>query len=576
MYVDADTPVNCVFAVSIAGTLTLPLIQHALKKICDRHPLLRVSIEEDSAGIPAFTGDHQPGEIPVDIVERTGEDNWLHVYQEEWKRPFNLQQAPLARVVWIRGDGVSELVIVCPHCICDGVSFVALMRELLLLLDKPEEALAPYTSFDNIYDLIPEKVLKNRFNRIKGWVLSWLARWLLPVKKVPERTGDSYLLHWRLSREETQTLLAACKKANTSVHAALCTAFLSAWRTVRGSRAKNRSICPVDIRRYLPEVEEGHMFAFAPIVELKADTVADDDFWTQARALKKSLTDKLAKLNVPQLLMVSEYFHASVKKLVLLLRSTDGSHDFTFSNMGQLNIPDTYESFEVRAIYSPTVAFPWQNPNTIVVSAFKKQMDFAFISHESFLSKEEADSIGRQAMAVIREQTGKPEYSIVSGGEEVRERWTQRFVQKNLLWYFIPNVFINWGVSYYGFDDRNAVAMFKGEHSFARFFLPMALFVPFCISWDVSKKSISFFEYQNRELPVPAASHNQFLLKLAARNGGITFLVAVLAAVGVHLLLPVGYTFNGTLLSVIQGILAGVLAMTFTLYCIRYVERRVR
>ncbi|BAV04116.1 condensation domain protein [Filimonas lacunae] len=576
MYVDAGTPVNCVFAASVTGEIDLGVLQYALDKIQAKHPLLRACIEEDSQGQPHFVWKEDMDAIPVRIVQRQSDSEWKQVYQEEWKKPFVLQRAPLARVVWMKGEGVSELVIVCPHCICDGVSFVALMRELLLLLDKPEEMLEPYTSFGNILELIPDEVVQRKRNRIKGTVYSWLARVLLPAKNVIAREESSYLLHWRLNAGDTASLLSACKKADTSVHAALSIAFLRAAQQVKGKGARNKVICPVDIRRYVEQVKEDHMFAFAPIVELRADKAGDKNFWLQTQLFKKSLKEKIKQLNVHELLLLSEYFHASVKKMVALLRSSKGSHDFTFSNMGQLNIPNNYQQFKVNAIYSPTVAFPWRNPNTIVVSAFNKELDFAFISDDSFLNRQDAECIRDKAMELLQQQVAFAERGIMTETGIVREMWMQRFVQRNMAWYFLTNVLVNWGVAYYGFDNRNAVHLFRGEHSFARFLLPMALLLPFCISWDITRKSILFFERQDKVLLYSTPGmQNRFTLKLAAKNGGITFALVTVVASCLYLFVPSDYTFNGTLLSIVQGMLAGLLAVLFTRYCIRYVERRV-
>jgi hypothetical protein len=52
MYVDAETPLNCVFAVKIRSTILLENLRVALTKIQQKHPLLRTRIKEDSAGVP--------------------------------------------------------------------------------------------------------------------------------------------------------------------------------------------------------------------------------------------------------------------------------------------------------------------------------------------------------------------------------------------------------------------------------------------------------------------------------------------------------------------------------------------
>jgi hypothetical protein len=58
----------------------------------------------------------------------------------------------------------------------------------------------------------------------------------------------------------------------------------------------------------------------------------------------------------------------------------------------------------------------------------------------------------------------------------------KKFTQRQALFYFISNVIINALVPYFGFDDLSTVYMFRGEHPVARFFLPMSLLLPLCIT----------------------------------------------------------------------------------------------
>lgn len=58
--------------------------------------------------------------------------------------------------------------------------------------------------------------------------------------------------------------------------------------------------------------------------------------------------------------------------------------------MGLLDIKQHYKTFSVETIYSPTVAFPWKNANTLVVSTYNGQLDFSFMSEETFLREFDA------------------------------------------------------------------------------------------------------------------------------------------------------------------------------------------
>jgi len=408
MYVDANETVNCVFTARIRGHITEQRLKTALAGIQRKHPLLRVVIREDEKGKPYFVSNTQIPEIPVQIVDRISDDDWIAVSETEWEHRFNVQKGPLARVVWLKSDEVSELLLVCAHCICDGTSILTLMREMLLLLDHPDAILEPYESFESVRALIPSHILSDKKTKLKAWLISHIAGFILSLKtsknKVPP--GKSYLLHWKMDEESSTILTHLCKQEKTALHATFSVAFLEAMRELRGDKAKGNVIYPVDIRRYIPEIKNDHLFAFAPIEELPIIKDTSADFWTKTRKLRNDLAGRIDVMNIHELLLMSDYFHSSVKKLVTYLKSNEGTHDVTLSNMGRLNIPDRYHSFQLETIYSPSACFPWRNPNTLVISNYRGQIDFSFISNESFLTKEDARMLTNRMMELLSEKMG--------------------------------------------------------------------------------------------------------------------------------------------------------------------------
>jgi hypothetical protein len=422
MYVDGASPVNCVFAVSVRGTLSPERMRLALNTVQAKHPLLRARIGW-RRGRPYFESG-TVGEIPVRVLDRRSEDDWQKVTEAEWGLPFDAGKGPLARVVWVRSgdkpgeagiEAVSELVLICPHCICDGATGVTLMREILLLLDRPEEMIGSYSIFQSVKEIIPRSLLADKGGRIKAYLRSLGLRILFslrPVRKTGEE-GKNYVIRWRLDGGMSGALIERCKSEDVTLHSALCVALLGAYREVKKEEGKNKVICPVDIRRYVGEIRKDMMFAFAPIVELSVATPAGEGdpragaagFWEQCRQLKESLAEKIETIKAYELLLHSEYYHPVAKKLIRWLCSDAGSHDFTFSNMGRLDIPEEYETFSVEAVYSPTVAFPWRNPTTVVVSSFRRQMEFAYVSNSGFLPYPEAMAIKEKAMEVLGDLT---------------------------------------------------------------------------------------------------------------------------------------------------------------------------
>lgn len=399
MYVDAATPLNCVFVARIHGAPDADRIRHALAGIQRKHPLLRTRIE--NGRVPRFVSDPEIGEIPVRIVDRQTDYDWQAESEREWATLFDNPGLPLARLVWVRSAGRSELLLVLPHCVCDGTTFVALMRELLTLLDNPTADIGTSRGFNSVGELVPEGFRASFGKTLKTRIFGLLAKGFFLLKPGAEHTpaGRAYALRWSLDEPETTALLRYAKEAGVSVHIAICTAILKAFQNVRGAEAHGKAICPADIRRYLPAITDDTMFAFAPIVELKLPE--EGEFQEAAVSLKEQLAEKLAGLDAAGLLWSSEFFHGSVRKMVSFLRATPGTHDVTFSNMGKVAIPEVFSSFEVERLFTPTVAFPWMNPNTLVVSSYKGRMDFVFLSRDTFLPIEEAERIRDRALQFL-------------------------------------------------------------------------------------------------------------------------------------------------------------------------------
>jgi NRPS condensation-like uncharacterized protein len=393
MHVDPETPLNCVFAIKIRGTIIPENLQTALFKIQQKHALLRVRIDEQESG-PYFISNNSVNIIPIRTVERHTDDDWLKESETEWCKLFNGKDEPLARLVWIRSATISELLLIMPHCICDGTTAVNLMRELLTLLDNPDQELEASVIFNAIDELMPSTFDPAKY-KTKARIFSFLGKMFFLFKNTNKKfaPGKNYALHWKLDPEQTLAIAAACKAEGTTVHSALSVAVMKAFQLVKGKKAHSKVISPVDIRRFVPEIKQDTMFAFAPIVELTISKTEDIGFWNMARKVKADLTTKMEALNVYEMLWMGEHMHGTVNRMIKYLRATNGTHDVTFSNMGRLSIPENYRSFELETIYSPTVAFPWRNPNTLVATTFKNQMDFTFTSNDSFLTEADATKI---------------------------------------------------------------------------------------------------------------------------------------------------------------------------------------
>ena len=102
IYGDGTVPKNITFTIKIRGVIAEDALRHALSKVQAKHPLLSVSVQEDSKGQPWFVTPLLAPEIPLRIVERSSEDDWMRESEKECSLRFDMQKGPLLRMVWIR------------------------------------------------------------------------------------------------------------------------------------------------------------------------------------------------------------------------------------------------------------------------------------------------------------------------------------------------------------------------------------------------------------------------------------------------------------------------------------------
>lgn len=403
IYGDGTVPKNVTFTVKMRGTITMENLRLALAKVQARHPALTAGVAEDEQGAPWFVSAAQPPEIPLRITARLSDDHWLQESEAECSLPFDMRNGPLMRVVCLHAPAVSDLILVCHHCICDGASMVTLFREILTVQDRPYTTLAHYNSFNSIRDLVPAKVLRDKGIRFKAMLVSLLLRVILRFaasrKELP--WGRSFSLRWQLSKEATSALIQRCKQEDVTIHATLCVAFLSAFRHIKGDKAGNKVFCPVNIRRYISAIQADMLLGFATSTTLSMDANPELSFFEKVKKLNADLSKKLAVMNVYAKLTTCEYQHALAKKLEQYFSSARGKHDLTFSNMGCLDIPKHFDSFEVETVHNPILVFKSANPNGIIASTFDGQLNLSLFSNDSYLDEQEAAAIKDKAMELL-------------------------------------------------------------------------------------------------------------------------------------------------------------------------------
>jgi Condensation domain len=423
MYRDGSAPFMSVFTVRLRGTLYENGLRNALARLQEKHALLRCVIE-DSEGRPHFVLQDCPAPIRLRIVERKNENEWEDEVRREWVEPFDTRSEPLLRMVWLRASREHELILIGHHCICDGQSGMTLLRECLSAYDDRGQDSHPSDSLRTVEDLVPVELRQRLRFQIKMRMKVSLFRLGLLLKRKNHAemgvriAGEQMYFHrWRLDTGTSQSFMGRCRAEGATVHAASSVAFLQAFREIRGTAGLQKAYSMVNARRFLPLLKADALLGIAPGIEVtlkklpQPKNMSVEAFWECARAIKQDMTRRIDRLGseLYEYLVGLESLHDKYDRLIDDTEAASIVCHVTLSNMGRLDLPKQYRTFAIEAVYSPLVMVSPTPANTVILSSFAGQLEFAIVSDTQSLPRAHALSIEQRAMDIIRGCAGIPE-----------------------------------------------------------------------------------------------------------------------------------------------------------------------
>jgi NRPS condensation-like uncharacterized protein len=400
---DQVAPLHFVVTAQITGEFSVIQLEQALVHLQQRHPLLRVCIVTDASGQPWFKED--AAKIPLRVVQRLGEQDWQREVEQELSQPFDWSQAPLLRVVLVHSPKVSEIIVTTQHSIGDGLSSVYLLRDILQAVGMPgsERQILPLRP--GYEELILEQARKipslpSPGNSNKESSPSTVNDSKSIKAEILPEAQTVRLLTWSLSSEETALLISRCRQEQTSVHAAICAAFLLAVSQDSGQESNLKCLSPIDIRRYLaPLIEED--CGYYASVGLTTHTITPDlTLWDIARSLKSQLHSQIALDQIAERITSSQAFLKTNPSPSQVKQAFDDgyNHEVLVSNLGRLNIPQQFGNIRLQAIYGPAVATHLKNERFIGVATVGNQMFFTCTYLAPETSPAEAVQLQQAAM----------------------------------------------------------------------------------------------------------------------------------------------------------------------------------
>lgn len=289
------------------GSVTKELLSIALAKVRKKYPLLNSRILQDNDGAIKFAFDYVQ-DFSVVVLEKKSDNEWLEIAWNEQKVPFNLQTGPLIKFLLISSADTTDLVIICHHCICDGLSLTYLIKDIALFLEKPDSIVQPLpvppaVSLDNLSVNVPfslvsllTKILAKSMNR------AWNKSKVIFNEQDYEQLYRDYwknkhigLLTFNLSKDVTAALVTRCHAEQVTVNSALTTAFSLAQYDLQGNSQPylKKALLAINIRHLFknPPGENFGLLALGNEISLPS---GQDGFWSIAKRFNAEMREMLA------------------------------------------------------------------------------------------------------------------------------------------------------------------------------------------------------------------------------------------------------------------------------------------
>ena len=289
------------------GRISMESLETALSKARIKYPLLNSRILQDSNGNAEFAFDYVH-KFPIKIFDKKSDADWIELAWDEQKIPFDLEKGPLIKFLLFEAIDTTDVVIICHHCICDGLSLIYLIKDIAIFLDDTNAMVQPLPVPPAI---IPENLSVNISVGFVGLLTKLLAKSLnhawnkskvLFTEQDYEHLYKEYwkkknigLMAFSLPKNTTTALIEKCRAKQVSVNSALTTAFSLAQYDLQGNKQSylKKALLAIDIRHLFKD-NPGENFGFLAIGNEIYLPSGKDEFWSIAKKFNTKIKEMLA------------------------------------------------------------------------------------------------------------------------------------------------------------------------------------------------------------------------------------------------------------------------------------------
>lgn len=409
------------------------LLKKALSKSRTKYPMMGARVEQDNNGSAKFVFDNVI-EFQIKVLKKNDDNEWLQIAWEEQKKPFNLNKGPLIRFALLSSSESSDLVILCNHVICDGLSLTYLANDVVASLNEPNreveaQPLPPIVSEESFTaktspGLLGKLVLKYYLNR------SWKKGKVIFDQNDYEQIHRRYwasrnisVTFFTLPENLTTALISRCHMEQVSVNSVIITAFALAQNAVQGTKTtfSDKVGVAANIRHLLkvPVNEAFGLLAAGNFVRVSRKR--NESFWNVAKRVnsdaKKLLSNPkkvlvmLAYNLLDPTLVDAMWFAAygdfknktalTLKKL-LLNPADKPTRRLAVTNLGKISIDTNQKQYTLKTMFF--IPPYWANSEKIIGVVTAGGVINICILHDcSYLSKDSVEKFKQKTLHYIKE-----------------------------------------------------------------------------------------------------------------------------------------------------------------------------